>query len=76
MPMAPLTWQSSSAMGASGGASTSGEGNTSSQGHPQGTEYTLQGGSCPRTFAITQHCSFCPGQKYGQSMHADEYQPR
>lgn len=41
--MAPMAWQSSTAMGANGGSGGVGEGTTSSQGPGHGTEYTLQG---------------------------------
>ena len=41
--MAPLAWQSSSAMGANGGSNTSTDATASNQGPAQGTEYTLQG---------------------------------
>ncbi|KAI9884686.1 MAG: hypothetical protein M1823_003536 [Watsoniomyces obsoletus] len=41
--MGPLSWPSSSAMGANGSSGPSAEGTSSSQGQPQGTEYTLQG---------------------------------
>ena len=41
--MAPLAWQSSSAMSANGGANTGTDIPASNQGPAQGTEYTLQG---------------------------------
>ena len=57
--MAPLVWQSSSAMGTNGGSGSTGEGNSSSQGQSSGTEYTLQGMACSVTVVVLTSARSC-----------------